>query len=316
MVRHFNFGVEIEAVAKPYGGGESFTNVDWYRQLAQKLQNRGIEAVHDDNSKYSKHPEYYGGKWFVTRDGSLKRPRPFVCMEVVSPRLDTTQHITQILSDFWEAMRVHFNPQRDISCGGHVHVTPVSRNNKFSLRTLKKIAFATLVYEDFIADMLPPARRENKYCTQNSRSESSGLRDTLTWGKTTAGLAEAARLIQSQKTEMELCLYMQGNRYVLWNFQNIFPNPKTGRCTGTVEFRGGNQFLSTKGTLAWVAFVLGFISLAMDEDLIRNPPPYVHPTDPAYEAQLQSWWKRVRKAAKKSKMGRHMPEDYKRMHMR
>ena len=77
MVRHYNLGVEIEAVAKPYGGGESFSNADWYRQLAQKLQNRGISAAHDDCSKYSKHPEYYGGKWFVTRDGSLKRPRPF-----------------------------------------------------------------------------------------------------------------------------------------------------------------------------------------------------------------------------------------------
>lgn len=77
MPKHYNFGIEIEAVAKPYGGGQSFTNVDWYRQLAQKLRNRGISAAHDDNSKYSKHPEYYGGKWFVTRDGSLKRPRPF-----------------------------------------------------------------------------------------------------------------------------------------------------------------------------------------------------------------------------------------------
>jgi hypothetical protein len=76
-VRHYNFGVEIEAVAKPYGNCDSFTNVDWYRQLAQKLRNRGIQAVHDDCSKYSKHPEYYGGKWFVTRDGSLKRPRPY-----------------------------------------------------------------------------------------------------------------------------------------------------------------------------------------------------------------------------------------------
>lgn len=76
-MRHYNFGVEIESIGKPYGGGESFSNVDWYRQLAQKLQNRGIDAVHDDCSRYSKHPEYYGGKWFVTRDGSLKRPRPY-----------------------------------------------------------------------------------------------------------------------------------------------------------------------------------------------------------------------------------------------
>ncbi|KFA47850.1 hypothetical protein S40293_06409 [Stachybotrys chartarum IBT 40293] len=311
MVRHYNFGIEIEAVAKPYGGGESFTNVDWYRQLAQKLRNRGISAVHDDNSKYSKHPEYYGGKWFVTRDGSLKRPRPFV-----SPKLDTTLHITRILSDFWEAMRVHFNPQKDSSCGGHVHVTPVSLNNKFSFRSLKKIAFAAVVYEDFVASMLPAARRENQYCVMNSRSVDSGLRETLLYGKTTASLLQVAADIKSKTTETDLYFYMQGNRYVLWNFQNIFPNPRTGRCTGTVEFRGGNQFLNSKGTLAWVAFVLGFITLALQEDLLHKFSNYTSPTDPGYEAALEEWWKRLRRAAKKSRMRRYLPEDYRKMQTR
>lgn len=186
-------------------------------------------------------------------------------MEVVSPRLDTTQHISSTLADFWEAMHVHFNPQKDISCGGHVHVTPLSLNNKFSLRSLKKIAFATVVYEDFVASILPKARRENKYCKTNSQSLDSGLREALLWGKDAAALQRVAADIKSRTSETELWMYMQGNRYVLWNFQNIFPNPKTGRCTGTVEFRGGNQFLSTKGTLAWVAFVLGFITLALQE---------------------------------------------------
>jgi hypothetical protein len=186
-------------------------------------------------------------------------------MEVVSPKLDTTLHITRILSDFWEAMRVHFNPQKDSSCGGHVHVTPVSLNNKFSFRSLKKIAFAAVVYEDFVASMLPAARRENQYCVMNSRSVDSGLRETLLYGKTTASLLQVAADIKSKTTETDLYFYMQGNRYVLWNFQNIFPNPRTGRCTGTVEFRGGNQFLNSKGTLAWVAFVLGFITLALQE---------------------------------------------------
>ncbi|CAH0039440.1 unnamed protein product, partial [Clonostachys solani] len=312
MVRHYNFGVEIEAVAKPYGGGESFTNVDWYRQLAQKLRNRGIEAVHDDNSKYSKHPEYYGGKWFVTRDGSLKRPRPFVCMEVVSPKLNTTMHITSMLSDFWEAMRVHFNPQRDISCGGHVHVTPMSLNNKFSLRSLKKIAFATVVYEDFVATMLPQARRENKYCQANSQSIDSGLHETLLWGKNPNTLYRVAAEIKACANETELYIYMQGNRYVLWNFQNIFPHPKTGRCTGTVEFRGGNQFLNTKGTLAWVAFVLGFVTLALQEDLLHsfNSSMYVPTTDPAYEKAIAEWWRRVRRASRKSRLSRHLPNEY------
>lgn len=207
-------------------------------------------------------------------------------------------------------------PQRDISCGGHVHVTPVSRHNKFSLRTLKKIAFASVACEDFVSDVLPPARRENQYCTPNSRGEGSGLRDALTWGKTTAGLQTVARHLRAVKTEAELVAYMQATRYVLWNFQNLVPNPKTGRCTGTVEFRGGSQFLSTRGTLAWVAFVLGFVTLAADEDLLHRPGEYVHPSSAAYEEKMLAWWKRLRAAAKKSKMGRHLPEDYKKMHTR
>lgn len=186
-------------------------------------------------------------------------------MEVVSPKLNTTMPLTNTLSDFWEAMAVHFNPQKDISCGGHVHVTPVSLNNKFSFRSLKKIAFATVVYEEFVSATLPQARRENKYCQVNSQSMDSGLRESLAWGKTTQTLQRVASEIRSRPNETELYFYMQGNRYVLWNFQNIFPNPKTGRCTGTVEFRGGNQFLNTKGTLAWVAFVLGFVTLALQE---------------------------------------------------
>lgn len=232
-------------------------------------------------------------------------------MEVVSPKLDTTQAMTTILSDFWEAMRVHFNPQKDISCGGHVHVTPLSLNSKFCFRTLKKIAFACIVYEDFVASCLPQARRENKYCTRNSQSDESGVKQTLAWGKNAASLARVAAEIRSLTTEIDLYFYIQGSRYVLWNFQNIFPHPKTGRCTGTVEFRGGNQFLNTKGTLAWVAFVLGFITLASQEDLLSNfkSSSYVSPTDPSYPKRLNEWWQEIREAARKSKMSRHLPED-------
>ena len=186
-------------------------------------------------------------------------------MEVVSPKLDTTMPVSSILSDFWEAMHVHFDHQKDTSCGGHVHVTPVSLNNKFALRSLKKIAFATVIYEDFITAMLPLSRRENQYCKVNSQSIDAGLHDTLACGKNATSLKKVATEIKRKANEVELYLYMQGNRYVLWNFQNIFPSPKTGRCTGTVEFRGGNQFLGTRGTMAWVAFVLAFITLALQE---------------------------------------------------
>lgn len=188
-----------------------------------------------------------------------------VCMEVVSPKLDTMRGVSPIISDFWEAMRVHFKPQEDVSCGGHVHVTPVNLKNKFSLRTLKKIAFATVVYEDYVAEILPATRRDNHYCRLNSQSLDSGLNKTLGWGKSVGTLRKVAAEIRSQSTKADLCHYMQGNRYVLWNFQNIYPHRRRRRCTGTIEFRGGNQFLNTKGTLAWVAFVLGFITLAKEE---------------------------------------------------
>lgn len=186
-------------------------------------------------------------------------------MEVVSPKLDTMQGVSPIISDFWEAMRVHFKPQQDISCGGHVHVTPVNMKNKFSLRTLKKIAFATVVYEDYVTEILPPARRDNHYCRRNSESLESGLNKMFGWKKSQGALHKVAADIRSIRSKLDLCHYMQGNRYVLWNFQNICPHRKRRRCTGTVEFRGGNQFLNTKGTLAWVAFVLGFITLAKEE---------------------------------------------------
>lgn len=267
-------------------------------------------------------------------------------MEVVSPKLNTTMHLTTTLSDFWEAMRVHFNPQKDISCGGHVHVTPMSLNSKFSFRSLKKIAFATVVYEEFVQSILPQARRENKYCLVNSQSVDAGLRETLlAWGggaaggsKTAQALQRVAAEIRGRTSETELYFYMQGNRYVLWNFQNIFPNPKTGRCTGTVEFRGGNQFLSTKGTLAWVAFVLGFVTLALQEvsqllltlinmlsgvlisvqDLLNKftSSSYTPHSDARYIAALEDWWKKIRKASRKSRMSRHLPDQYAKMRSR
>lgn len=75
--KHYSFGVEIESVVRPYGGHRDFKEVDWYRLLAEKLQNRGIPATWDDCSSYRRHDEYYGNKWFVTRDGSLGRKAPY-----------------------------------------------------------------------------------------------------------------------------------------------------------------------------------------------------------------------------------------------
>lgn len=195
-------------------------------------------------------------------------------MEVVSPILNTRQQtVASTVSEFWEAMRVHFDVQRDASCGGHVHVTPEGVGRKFTLAELKKIAFATVVYEDYVRAVLPPGRRDNQYCRPNSRStgrdgQACGLRAALSHGKTAHSLRAVAEGVKAAQGERQLATFMQKDRYVLWNYQNIYPDLVSGKHTGTVEFRGGSQFLDTKGTLAWVVFVLGFIALALKE--VRN----------------------------------------------
>ena len=78
--QNYNFGIEIETVVRPYGPAidrsNNHTHTYWFKQLASKLENRNIPAVADDLTppySYSKHPEYYNRKWFITRDGSLER---------------------------------------------------------------------------------------------------------------------------------------------------------------------------------------------------------------------------------------------------
>lgn len=247
-------------------------------------------------------------------------------MEIVSPVLNSGQAITKTLSEFWEAMSVHFDVKNEKSCGGHVHVTPSTATKRFSMEDLRTIAFATVYYEHYVYSILPITRRTNEYCQLNTKSDCR-LGQTCRLGISTASLGQVSSTIKAITTGRDLYNYMQGrSRYVLWNFQNIFPHPTTGRCSGTVEFRGGSQFLNTSGTLRWLAFVLAFISLALEEvcstfvqssalanssqDLLRtNNVTYQSPS----AENIKSWWKKVRQSAKTLKMMRHLPEDHKKM---
>jgi hypothetical protein len=211
---------------------------------------------------------------FLADEGPLIRlhwPKT-VCMEIVSPRLTTKMEVTQTLSDFWEGMRVHFDPTRDRQCGGHVHVTPLRAGNKFTLDELRRVAFATVYYEKEVLAVMPSHRRSNLYCRPNSAANDSGLaliRRSSGANWTTQSLGRVRDAIRNSSGAEKLAGFMQASsRYVCWNFHNTFPTvDRSGRTrhSGTVEFRGGSQFLNTKGTLAWVAFVLGFITLALEE---------------------------------------------------
>lgn len=191
--------------------------------------------------------------------------RKIVAMEIVSPVLNTSKGITKTLSEFWEAMSVGFEVQKENSCGGHVHVTPANALKSFTLTELQKCAFATIVAENLVHAILPRCRKNNKYCAVNSKSEGGGWARTAARGVTSSTITTAQAQILQANTLASLHDYMQGNRYVLWNFANITPQRAGASCSGTLEFRGGSQFLDAKTTLKWVAFVVAFIHLALDE---------------------------------------------------
>lgn len=46
------------------------------------------------------------------------------------------------------------------------------------------------------------------------------------------------------------------------------------------------------------------------QDLLHHFYSYVPPTDPSWPRLAKEWWKRIREAAKQSRMSRHLPETY------
>lgn len=189
-----------------------------------------------------------------------------VSMEIVSPVLNTSRAISKTLSEFWEAMSISFEVQKEKSCGGHVHVTPPSSTSRFSLLELKKVAFASVVYEPCVHAILPACRRNNRYCALNSLPNGThGLGRACAAGLSASVLRSVRSSLQGVSSAAGLLAYMQASRYVIWNFANICPREAGGSCSGTLEFRGGSQFLNMKTTLKWIAFVVAFIHMALDE---------------------------------------------------
>jgi hypothetical protein len=159
-------------------------------------------------------------------------------------------------------MSVHFDVQKESSCGGHIHVTPCP-SAKFTTSELKKIAFAIVVHEDYVRAILPPSRKSNRYCLANSATECR-LKSVINGNRSTSALKNVGTALKAVQNASELGAFVQNDRYALWNFHHKFPNA-SGRCTGTLEFRGCSQFLTTKGTLRWITFVVAFINLALEE---------------------------------------------------
>jgi hypothetical protein len=133
-----------------------------------------------------------------------------------------------------------------------VHIAR-SRVERFTLSQLKTIAYAVVVYEPFVTELLLPARRERAYCKPNTRSS-----DYLYRVRGDAGAV--ARLIDSAGGEEELRNIMQSSRNVLWNFDGVLPGG-----SGAIEFRGGRSLRGELRTKRWMAFAVSFVHAMLQQ---------------------------------------------------
>ena len=183
-------------------------------------------------------------------------------MEVVSPILGWRSNYEDQIKYFWTATRKVFKVKESHTAGFHVHVG--SQGTPFSLDDAKIIAFAACIYEPYIFSLLPTERRDYEYCRRNSK-EARRMGELLS-KRTPAALQTIANEIKALPDLDQLVVYMQGNcRRVLWNFQNLVRAKDGGQPIYTIEFRGGRHMRGPKRTLAWAAFAVTFVAMALNE---------------------------------------------------
>lgn len=132
---------------------------------------------------------------------------------------------------------------------------------EFDLNQLRNIAFGIVYYEPLVIRLLPYHRQNNKYCRPNTL-RSGPLYDLMSSYHEEAALRELWDALDDDVDEEDIRDLMQSGpepkqeRYVLWNFDNVF-----GSGSGSIEFRGGPGLRGPVKTKRWISFVVAFIHM-------------------------------------------------------
>ncbi|RKK11799.1 hypothetical protein BFJ66_g2115 [Fusarium oxysporum f. sp. cepae] len=299
----YNFGVELELIAEPKRVRHPLLRAVYYEELATSLRYDGAEAEADKlNQRYRKRPEHYD-KWWITKDGSLGDPEhPCIPLEAVSPILSTDYTWENQVDVFWNSWdRIFHMPESSIACGSHIHVSP-SPEMEFDLNQLRNIAFGIVYYEPLVIRLLPYHRQNNKYCRPNTL-RSGPLYDLMSSFHEEAALRELWDALDDGVDEEDIRDLMQSGpepkqeRYVLWNFDNIF-----GGGSGSIEFRGGPGLRGPVKTKRWISFVVSFIHMCTNLDVAS----WSHYTRPS----MDRFWRDLRRSAQAVSVKENLPSDW------
>ncbi|KAK5171432.1 uncharacterized protein LTR77_004576 [Saxophila tyrrhenica] len=294
MEDHYSFGIEIEMIAKPKQAGSLSRPQTYYVQFASALRLRGINARADDlSSSYRKRTEEYTRGWWITKDGSISHTGSAIALGAVSPILFTSKDWEAEIDGLWKAqLEVFRMPEKATECGSHVHISPGTARI-WTDEQPRNIAVGVARYEEYLAEMLPVARRDNSYCLKNTAS-STRLRDLCSHDYSGSALLAAAK----DCSRSELIQLMQTDRKVVWNFK-----PAATGGIGTIEFRGGRHLRGPVRTKRWIAFAVSFTHFLLEaKACTRGRFPPIYSTHDLYN--------RIRSSATDLALRKYLPLDY------
>ncbi|KAL6719420.1 hypothetical protein ACLMJK_003660 [Lecanora helva] len=317
------FGIELELVGLPRHFERDDAESKWkhyqscYDALEAAMEKSGIATtsiIFDRKGRFKKYPQNYQS-WYLTYDTSIVGRNKYeaVPMEIVSRTFEIPQKDWMVeLGVFWDAFFTVFEMETSNEhCGSHVHVAPLG--SAYDMSTLRQIAYAVIIYEKHVLEILPESRRGCHYCLPNT-SVSPALKQLFRHGRNQKSYVQLRSELNDIDTPGELCIYMQGgqdgSRNVLWNFKNLEGSK------GTIEFRGLPGIRSAEETIHWVLFAIGFLLLAEEEDEFGSNMPftYVGPGTDKLRQRTEELWTRIRQCCINRLTAKwNLPSDYENM---
>ncbi len=171
--------------------------------------------------------------WKVTGDNSVEGENAF---EIVSPILEgeaglkSLQTVCQVL--------VSLKAKINKSCGLNIHFDA----REFNLSTWKRLFKNWINYQNIIDGMLPPSRRENRYC----RNLLNGSNITAMFNRIDA----ARSLIEFIR---------------IWSDRYFVINTKSYAIHGTVEFRQHSGTVEFEKIEKWIRLLDGLVKFSQTE---------------------------------------------------
>ena len=112
---------------------------------------------------------------------------------------------------FWSAFYGIFKIETiNKFCGTHVHVKPLGLAG-YDMQELRQIAYATIIYEKHVLEILPKGRRRHDYCKPNTEL-SPALIKIFKGGRSKTSYEKARLEIGNIDTPAALCTFMQGDQ--------------------------------------------------------------------------------------------------------